>query len=92
MFFSGVNPYGSDSMDNISPTNNPTQQPQEVKGFYVKPGAQSFVQKYWHFDEEEAKKFITTLCNSISNEIKHIDERNKETAEKLKQAEQGEDS
>jgi hypothetical protein len=59
-----------------------------------KPGEapQSFAQTTWGFDEAEAKKFVSTLANTIIAQIKHEDERAKETLEKLKQAEQGEDS
>lgn len=50
-----------------------------------------FAQKAWGFDAEEAKKFISTLANTIISQIKHEDEKAKEIAEKLKQAEQGQD-
>lgn len=86
MFDFSVDPSGSsDSMDSMPPVQDPTAG-QNVKGFYIKPTNDTFVQKYWHFNQEEAKKFMTTLCNQISAEIKHLDERAKETAEELKRS------
>jgi hypothetical protein len=71
------------------------QKPEAAPGFKASQGSganEGFAQKDWGFNAEEAKKFISTLANFIITQIKHEDQKVKETAEKLKQAEQGEDS
>lgn len=52
---------------------------------------ESFAQTAWGFDAEEAKKFLSTLADTIITQIKHESDRAKETLDKLKQAEEGED-
>ena len=69
------------------------KKPDHTKKFKDSSGQppQGFAQKAWGFDAAEAKKFISTLANTIITQIKHEDEQAKATADKLKQAEQGED-
>lgn len=89
---SNLNPYDSSNpMDNVPPTQSSEMQPSEVKGFYMKPDSNSFMQQYWHFDSAETKRFMTTLCNTITNEIKHLSEKEKEASNKLKESEEGND-
>lgn len=84
-----INPYdGSNSADKIPPVQSHHDKEKSSDGSSAE---NSFAQKYWHFNADEAKKFISTLCNTITNEIKHEDEKLKETNEELKRAEQGED-
>lgn len=87
--FDSVDPYKSSSpADKIPPI-----QPHHEKdsGPSSSSSENNFAQKYWHFDAAEAKKFLSTLCNTITNEIKHLDEKVKETSEELKRSEEGED-
>jgi hypothetical protein len=79
-------PHQQDPLQNSQP---PTAAP----GFKEKGDSANlgFVQKAWGFDAEEAKKFISTLANTIISQIKHEDQEIKAQADKLKQAEQGED-
>ena len=77
-------------MDNIPPVSSHEKEGSSFKAH--QDPQNNFAQKYWHFDADEAKKFISTLCNTITNEIKHIDEKVKEANQKLKESEEGNDS
>ena len=88
-------PSGIGKEPNATPIHNqnqptPSKSFQEVSRGGGEPPP-SFAQQAWGFNAEEAKKFISTLANTIISQIKHEDERAKETADKLKQAEQGQD-
>lgn len=52
---------------------------------------QTFAQKAWGFNSQEAKKFLQTLLTTIVNQIKHEQELEKQQSDKLKRAEEGED-
>jgi hypothetical protein len=89
---SSINPYDSSKgMDKISPTPDQTMGNQQINNLNVSSQDSSFVQKYWHFDTQEAKQFFTNWCNLISNEIKHQEDKMREASETLKQSEEGDE-
>lgn len=83
----GVGPAHQKPVDPI----RPKEIPKKFKKDSSKQPSEGFAQKAWGFDAQEAKKFISTLANTIITQIKHEDEKVKEQSNKLKQAEQGED-
>jgi|GEM_PF-1409146 len=85
---------GVDPSKNNKPSSTPSQGVNPnlfSSAFSSAPSGDSWVEKAWGFDAAQAKKFISTLANTIIAQIKHEDEKVKETMEKLKEAEQGED-
>lgn len=71
----------------ILPNNEPTASNAQPVSFPNKNVPQTFVQKYWHFNDAEAKKFLTTLANTIASQIQHEQQEVQEQNDKLKEAE-----
>ncbi len=80
----GVEP---NSTSPILPNNEPIASNSPPISFTNTNIPQTFVQKYWHFNDAEAKKFITTLANTIASQIQHEQQEVQEQNDKLKQAE-----
>jgi len=90
---SGVSPTNPSHNNPIQPSKEPD--PNAFKNVQnAEPSGtppQTFAQTSWGFDAAEAKKFLENLANFIIAQIKHEDDRAKETMEKLKQSEEGEE-
>ncbi len=71
----------------ILPNNEPAASNSQPVSFPNKNVPQTFVQKYWHFNDAEAKKFLTTLANTIASQIQHEQQEVQEQNDKLKEAE-----
>ncbi|MEI8300931.1 MAG: hypothetical protein WCG10_04895 [Chlamydiota bacterium] len=81
---SGINP---NSNNPIIPNNEPNPSNSNPVSFGNKNVPETFVQKCWHFNDAEAKKFLTTLANTIASQIQHENDEIKTQNNKLKEAE-----
>lgn len=80
----GIEPNGNTP---ILPKNDPIASNSQPVSFPNKNVPETFVQKYWHFNDAEAKKFLTTLANTIASQIQHEQQEVQEQNDKLKEAE-----
>jgi hypothetical protein len=69
------------------PNNGPLPPSSNSSSFKNTNVPQTFVQKYWHFDNAEAKKFLTTLANTIGSQIQQEQQQIAADNDKLKEAE-----
>ena len=82
---SGIGP--NNNTPPIIPNNGPNPSNSNPVSFGNKNVPQTFVQKYWHFNDAEAKKFLSTLANTIASQIKHEQDEIKTQNDQLKEAE-----